>query len=178
MESEAKHNGSIIRESLRIAFIELLKKKEYEEITVTELCKKAGVSRTGFYRKYYDKKEIIDDIIETFLTEYREQSQYREYKDIYPEEWYQELFTFISQHFDLLAVLMNKNFTQQLLASINQRLLKHTPQDVVSRGRTLLWIGAVYNLIFQGINAEHPAKVETVLKMCQDFLPPPPFEAP
>ena len=42
------------------ALLSLLEKKEYEFITVTEICKKAGVNRSTFYLHY----ENIDDLLE------------------------------------------------------------------------------------------------------------------
>ncbi len=41
------------------ALIELLNKKEYDFITVKEICKKAGVNRSTFYLHY----ETIDDLL-------------------------------------------------------------------------------------------------------------------
>lgn len=40
---------AIISESLQQALILLMEKKQYKDITITELCKKAGVSRMAFY---------------------------------------------------------------------------------------------------------------------------------
>lgn len=41
------------------ALLQLLEKKEYDFITVTEICKKAGVNRSTFYLHY----ETIDDLL-------------------------------------------------------------------------------------------------------------------
>ena len=42
-------------ESLKNALIELLFDKNYSEITVTDIAKKAGVSRGTFYQHFLDK---------------------------------------------------------------------------------------------------------------------------
>lgn len=41
-----------IKEALQDALILLMKEKQYRSISVTELCKKAGVSRMAFYNNY------------------------------------------------------------------------------------------------------------------------------
>lgn len=41
------------------ALIEMLKKKEYKYITVTDICNKAGVNRSTFYLHY----DSIDDLL-------------------------------------------------------------------------------------------------------------------
>ena len=51
--------NNIVKESLTDALFTLMSKKEFNDITITELSKKAGVSRLSFYRNYTSKEEII-----------------------------------------------------------------------------------------------------------------------
>ena len=46
------------KKNISLALYDLLLKKPYEEISVSEICQKAGVSRVSFYH-YYDKKDDI-----------------------------------------------------------------------------------------------------------------------
>ncbi len=46
------------------ALIELLNKKEYEYITVKEICEKAGVNRSTFYLHYDTIDELLEESIE------------------------------------------------------------------------------------------------------------------
>ncbi len=46
------------------ALIELLNKKEYEYITVKEICAKAGVNRSTFYLHYDTIDELLEEAIE------------------------------------------------------------------------------------------------------------------
>lgn len=50
----------VIRES----FLELLKKKPIEKIRVGELCEKADINRSTFYRHYVDLYALLDSIVE------------------------------------------------------------------------------------------------------------------
>ena len=51
--------NNIVKESLTDALFTLMSNKEFNDITITELSKKAGVSRLSFYRNYTSKEEII-----------------------------------------------------------------------------------------------------------------------
>ena len=51
--------NTIVKESLTDALFNLMDKKSFNDITITELSKKAGVSRLSFYRNYTSKEEII-----------------------------------------------------------------------------------------------------------------------
>ncbi len=51
------------RAALKNAFLELLKRKEPEEISVVELCRKAGVNRSTFYAHYGYMDMLIRDVL-------------------------------------------------------------------------------------------------------------------
>ncbi len=50
------------------ATLELMKQYPFSEITVTMICQEADVSRQTFYRKFNDKKEVIENYF-THLTQ-------------------------------------------------------------------------------------------------------------
>lgn len=64
-------------EKIEQAFTELLDKKRLNEITVSDICKKAGLNRTTFYANYTDIYGLADAIrsrLESDLSEiYREE---------------------------------------------------------------------------------------------------------
>ena len=43
------------RECIKNALVELLKNKHYSEITMTDIIRKSGVSRTGVYKKLQEQ---------------------------------------------------------------------------------------------------------------------------
>ena len=65
------------RERLEQVFIELLQTRELDEITVSEICKQAGLNRTTFYANYADLYALADairDRLEDAVSElYREE---------------------------------------------------------------------------------------------------------
>ncbi|MEE0955280.1 MAG: TetR/AcrR family transcriptional regulator [Eubacterium sp.] len=57
MSNQARNTWA--KKELTAAFLQLLKKKPPEEITVSELCKAAGTGRVTFYRNYQDMNAIL-----------------------------------------------------------------------------------------------------------------------
>ena len=51
---------SYVEQKLADTLIELLKNKELQDISVRELCDKAGVGRASFYRHFQNKEDILD----------------------------------------------------------------------------------------------------------------------
>ncbi len=51
------------------ALVALMDKKPYDQITITDITKKAGVSRMAFYRNYQSKDDILMDHFKAMLTQ-------------------------------------------------------------------------------------------------------------
>lgn len=54
---------------LREALVELMAQRGYEPVTVVEICERAMVHRTTFYKHYDGKLELLDDVIDSRLLE-------------------------------------------------------------------------------------------------------------
>ena len=51
-----------VKTKMKKAMISLLKKKNYLQITVTDLVEEAGVARASFYRVYTSIDRVLDDV--------------------------------------------------------------------------------------------------------------------
>lgn len=47
-------------ESAKLALFELLKVHSFSQITVNDICKKAEIGRSTFYKSFYDKYDILE----------------------------------------------------------------------------------------------------------------------
>ena len=54
------------------AMMELLRTKRYDAITVQDLLDQAGIGRSTFYAHYYDKKDVLDAVVERQLAMMRQ----------------------------------------------------------------------------------------------------------
>lgn len=52
---------------IRKAFLKLIAQKEYHQITVTDIINEADYNRATFYRHYYDKEDLVTEIIDKQL---------------------------------------------------------------------------------------------------------------
>lgn len=62
--SEKKEYRSAVRSRkfIRQAFMDLLKEKQFEKITVTDIVSRADINRSTFYAHYADIKSLLDEI--------------------------------------------------------------------------------------------------------------------
>lgn len=59
--------------ALQTAFVELLEEKPFEELTVNELCDRAMIRRTTFYKHFADKYEYFSFFIREMVSTFRDQ---------------------------------------------------------------------------------------------------------
>jgi AcrR family transcriptional regulator len=52
-------DNSLIREYVTEALLQLLEKKDYDEISVREIAERAGVHRATFYRHFSSKEDVL-----------------------------------------------------------------------------------------------------------------------
>lgn len=69
-----KHESKYFNTALLMdeALLLLLQKKEYEFITVKEVCKKAGVNRSTFYLHYETMDDLLQESVEMINRKFRE----------------------------------------------------------------------------------------------------------
>ena len=60
------------RSIIQTAFLELLRQKPVEKITVREICDKAEINRSTFYKHYQDCYDLLDKIKEDVLRQFNE----------------------------------------------------------------------------------------------------------
>lgn len=56
---------STAKETIIDAFLQLLSKKKFEDLSVKEIIQKAGFSRSTFYLQFIDKNELLEEVRKT-----------------------------------------------------------------------------------------------------------------
>lgn len=79
-----QESNQLTKESIETALLQLLEKKELTKISVSELVRRAGVSRAAFYRNYNSKEEILESVFRRTIQKIMTQlSQYDVKTDLY-----------------------------------------------------------------------------------------------
>ena len=59
MKIVSRKSNNFIKSCIVTALIELMKERDFDQITITEIANKAGVSRMAYYRYYTSKNDIL-----------------------------------------------------------------------------------------------------------------------
>ena len=98
--------NAITRESLFEALLILVEKKPFEKITVSELVKRAGVSRTAFYRNYTSITQIVEERLLGLLDTLRASLAEPHYAED-SRLWYFDMLTYLKEnHAFMLEILL------------------------------------------------------------------------
>ena len=140
----SKEANEICRESIQTALIRLMKTKELKDISITELTTLAGVSRTTYYRNYYDKEDVLQDLFTGLMQEIA--TQILAAKTVYDTAL--AVFNGIRKNADVYRILMKANYAEAMLKEITRIASSDLPEDPPLEQMRIAFItGALFNMV-------------------------------
>ncbi|MGM9650410.1 MAG: TetR/AcrR family transcriptional regulator [Faecousia sp.] len=112
--------------SLHNAFTELMEEKRFEDFTVNELCQRAMIRRTTFYKHFADKYEYFAFYMKEVCASFQDQlppDVLTEDINAYFLSMCQELLRFIDRHEKLVNHVMDSNMFPILLDSLSENIM-------------------------------------------------------
>ena len=111
------------KEKLFTAFRELLSQKTFEDITINEVCCRAGVRRATFYKHFSDKYNFLAGLCSELRKKFDKTIWQEDIRtDSDPKEYYIEYFKamidFFEKNSDLVKLIFKSNLTESLISVI------------------------------------------------------------
>ncbi len=97
--------NTFVREAITNTTILLLKEKDLEKISISEIVSSAQVSRNSFYRNYSDKEDILRQRVAFLLGKWN--NEHQNVTSI--SKIYGDLFEHLKQNSDFYLLLKQKN---------------------------------------------------------------------
>ena len=155
---------SYAQKELTEALLSLLEVKKLNDITISELCSKAGLSRLSYYRNYDSMEEIIRAHLSGLTDSFLDSSAVN-FRTTPREEFITLLFEHMHDIKDLVSLLIDNNLSY---------LLKEEFDDAFARSvdiyndpyRCYAASGAYFNLFYYWFRngcKENPSEVSTML---------------
>lgn len=126
------------------ALLILLRDKEYKDISITEICKKAGVTRMSFYRNFASKEDILFKKVRNVTDSFVKESDIS-YKSDTVSSYFVKLFTHMQQQKELCAAL-NKSGLIYMVKDEFDRVFLNTYQNDYDEYKSLFLAGGIYNV--------------------------------
>ncbi len=150
--------NAFIKECITKALINLMEKKSFDDITITELVEYAGVSRVSFYRNFESKNDVLEKHLQVLWREWS-----NEFEKVGKPEYFSES---VLKHFYKYKELNLLLYKQGLSFMVYEMLrwsakLDECETNIEKYGKSLfagLIFGAVDEWIRQGMN-ETPEEI-------------------
>ena len=155
--NEVSHTET--RECIKKSLIDLLKNKQYKAITMTDIINKSGVSRSGVYKNYKNKDEIMLDIFEGPIDEAINSLGNSISDNI------EKIFLTGKKHKKEFKTIVDAGLEHNILDLMN----KHFENGNVSVC-ILLWNGMIYNSFFEWIRTGMTDPVETAIAKVKEGM--------
>ncbi len=166
-------NKIFTRTCIVTALFSLLKTKKFEEISISEIVKKAGVSRMGFYRNYESKENIIEQyILENFIdTVTALESNGHLHFDT--QSMIKTTLIHFQKHAEEIKLLLDKKLNALLYFCYEKcfyYLYNTTRPSRIRLYSTRMFIGEIYNLEMAWIETGMKETPEQLAKMYSRIL--------
>lgn len=160
------------RECICTALVKVMAVKNYDKITVTDICDKAGVSRAGFYRNFNGKEDVMEEIIGN-VNVYSKQSL-QNISNASSEEmaFCREIVRALVEKEGDFAIIMDiletgqGNVLTEYINKLADRQLSHDELETVPTISAYFWSGALINVFTYWIKY---GKKETIDELV-DFI--------
>jgi AcrR family transcriptional regulator len=174
-----KYNDSqnkITRESIFTALMILMEQRNFKEISITDITKKAGVSRMAFYRNYSVKEDIISIFIDELLREYSMEILNDKVIDI--NKNLQLYFSYFRKHEKLINNLIKSNMINMILEKCIEAFYVLSQNIVCTKAysseKQNYWIkykaGGLYNVLIEWAKGGMKQSDEYMGKIVSEFI--------
>ncbi len=144
-------NLNLTKNYIYEAFYILLTKNHYNEITVCDICQKAGVSRMSFYRNFESKDDlIIKGLDESMDKNFKDIMQSNE--NITPYIITKELFEYFKKYKEILPSLANTGILKTIRYNATKKLNEKVTIDQMNKTSKYIpvfYINAIGSTIFE-----------------------------
>ena len=109
-----------VEQQLAKTLLELLKDKDFGEISIRELCNRAGVGRASFYRHYRSKEEVLERHAQFLIMKWTKELESN--PDAKPWDVFESLFCHIKKHQAFYEVLHKTGRDSVLRVSLRKKI--------------------------------------------------------
>ncbi|AKS70074.1 TetR family transcriptional regulator [Staphylococcus schleiferi] len=139
MDKRIKKTQKAIKQTI----LNLLQEKQIEEITVTDICEESEIVRRTFYAHYTDKYDLIEHIMDDYISDFIEICHFKENVDftLGNIKWFQYLYENREIFNTLFRSSISSLFNRKLENIINEQIELKLREDLMNndlRKETLL----------------------------------------
>ncbi|MFS0781202.1 TetR/AcrR family transcriptional regulator [Bacillus sp. 1P06AnD] len=167
MEKKRNAVNMFAKDCIALALFKLMKEKQYEDITITDIAKTAGVSRVTYYRNYNSKEEIITHYVDELGYRFGQETKHLDpTKDMYV--CVLAFFRYWIKHREFLLCLHEAKLAYVLLEHANKTISLYTT-TAKKKYESRFLLGAMHNIMFEWIKGGATESPEEMAAIVSDL---------
>ncbi|HNZ78038.1 MAG TPA: TetR/AcrR family transcriptional regulator [Bacilli bacterium] len=148
MKKKEDRRVLMTKRMLKDALIEILKKKDIYHISIRELCERADVNRTTFYKYYGSQFDLLTDMEKDILDFISKTIKHNETE---PEKIMSSICNYLEENLEFVRLIINNNvdpmFAHKLLA---MESIKESALNRFSASKSEAEVEYIYNFLTYG----------------------------
>lgn len=145
------HRSRYTQMVVKDALLKLLAEKQPNKITVSELCRSAGINRGTFYSHFYDVFDAYECIENDFFAEVGAKLENIKSDDI-DRPFFREIMLLIYKHSDLVRLIISEKASSDILKRIigfvRAKFIAEWSESF--KGHTVVFLNRVFTYITNG----------------------------
>ncbi|MFC6347375.1 TetR/AcrR family transcriptional regulator [Vagococcus carniphilus] len=111
------------------AMVNLLKTSNFNDISVTSICKEAQISRSGFYLHYLDKYDLVESFLKDYMVKANQLIQTNDILN--KKDFMLTMLTHLKNEGQLIALLLSKNGSIDVQTSIKEMVKENARKNIL-----------------------------------------------
>lgn len=184
---ENKCDLRIVRtyKSLTEAFLKLMSEKRFEDITINELCERAMIRRTTFYKHFADKYEFFRFFIKQLQTDFDAtnpaSADYKDSQSFYVSIIH-HLIVFFTEHEKVVQNALSSNLLPALLDILSEQITSDISEKIKAGKKngihvpaspditSAFYTGAILHTVRWWLMQKKPLSEETLIQEVEKIL--------
>lgn len=174
MESQTRSSKEFTKNCIMEALLQLMHTQDYNDISITDITNRAGVSRMAYYRNYSSKDDILLDYMYRILKEYRAelnspsfQSNFQTYDHILYS------LKYLQKYADYVLCLKKANRAEIVLHGLDLYMLGVTEtleSSELEKYKLYCYSGALYNIFMHWIQNDMKEDIEAIASVIYELV--------
>ncbi|MWV61603.1 TetR family transcriptional regulator [Helicobacter saguini] len=128
LQQNNAESKSLVKKCLQDSLLELMQTKKFESISITDIARRAGVSRNAYYRNYDSKEAILEELLQKIVIE--SSSEMAKFDPILEtKQTWIALLNITKKYYKEYKMLINAGLSQAIQDTFVKNLHKNTMRD-------------------------------------------------
>ena len=170
------------RKLIRQAFMELLKEKPFEKITVTDIVNRADINRSTFYAHYPDVMGLLDEIQEEIICFFEQYLRKVNFSDLLenPTHYLRLIIKMAGENEELYRLLSNSNVAIKQTEKMKKMLVERIMSTIEIPERYLnsfefefavrFFLGGFIDIYTQWLRGEIDCTIEDIIQGVSNMI--------